>query len=114
MGFENPGEEGCLHPINLKRRDKIAIIGAAPGFANSACAGIKKKKPNQTEDEEDEDDGLSEASLKSRRKLKKKRRDFFKTFSDAESGAESSIVSSSEVSESEVNIYFFKQCISTF
>ena len=104
MGFEKPGEEGCLHPTNLKRRDKVPIIGAAPGFAATSTLGFKRRKSNQTEEEDlDDEDGLSELSLKSRRKLKKKRRDFFKTFSDAESTAESSNFSSSDISDSEVN-----------
>ena len=103
MGFEKPGEEGCLHPTNLKRRDRVTIIGAAPGFATTVRLGFKKIKPNQTEEEDlDDEDGLSESSLRSRRRLKKKRRDFFKTFSDAESTAESSNFSSSDISDSEV------------
>ena len=107
MGFEKFGEEGCLNPCNLKRRDRVAIIGAAPGFAYKRTLGVKRMKANQAEEEDtDDDDGLSESSLKSRRKLKKKRRDFFKTFSDAESTAESSNVSSSDITDSEVKHSF--------
>ena len=103
MGFEKFGEEGCLNPGNLKKRDRVAIIGAAPGFAvNTQGFGMKRMKPNQTEDDTEDEDSLSQSSLKIRRKLKKKRRDFFKTFSDAESVSEISNVSSSDISDSEV------------
>ena len=82
MGFERPGEEGCVDPMNLKARDKLRIIGAAPGMRKE----LKKRRSQSTSEEEEFDE--EDNSLRKRRKLRKKRRDFFKTVSDAESDME--------------------------
>ena len=42
MAFEKRGEEGTQDPINLKIRDKLDIIGAAPGFNTRAVRARKK------------------------------------------------------------------------
>ena len=85
MGFERPGEEGCVDPMNLKARDKLRIIGAAPGMRADVKNACKRRSQSTSEEEEfDEEDN----SLRKRRKLRKKRRDFFKTVSDAESDTE--------------------------
>ena len=83
MGFERKGEEGCIETVNLKYIDKLKIIGAAPGMRSSH--GKRRKIESPGEEEFDEAD----QSIRKRRRMRKKRRDFFQTFSDAESLNES-------------------------
>ena len=102
MGFERKGEEGCIEPVNLKYIDKLKIIGAAPGMTSNH--GPKRRKIEASDEEEFDE---ADQSIRKRRRMRKKRRDFFKTFSDAESVNESRTssygTSGEQTSDSEVN-----------
>ena len=68
-------------------REKINIIGAAPGITAHHIRKRKRKPQSEYEDEEDEDDDEG-FSLKKRRRLKKRQKDYFKTLSEAGSASE--------------------------
>ena len=87
MGFERPGEENCMDHVNMPLREKINIIGAAPGITEQHLRKRKKKAESEYEDEEEEeeDEGFS---LKKRRRQRKKQKSYFKTLSEAGSASE--------------------------
>ena len=86
LGFERPGEVNCMDDVNMPFREKINIIGAAPGIS---CKDVKKRKrkiePEDESEEEEEDEGYS---LKKRRRQRKKQKDYFKTLSEAGSASD--------------------------
>ena len=87
MGFERPGEENCMDHFNMPLREKINIIGAAPGITAHHLIKRKRKVQSECEDEEDDDDDEG-FSLKKRRRHRKKQKDYFKTLSEAGSASE--------------------------
>jgi len=95
MAFERTGEEGCVDPSNLKFRDKLALIGAAPGLV----PGFGKPRKGQEVSSSEEEDEDQEFSLRKRRRMKKKRRSYFQRMSGAESAPDDAFnVSPSEAS----------------
>ena len=86
MGFERAGEENCMDYVNMHFREKINIIGAAPGITGHHLRKRKRKVESEYEDEEEEED--EEFSLKKRRRHRKKQKDYFKTLSEAGSASE--------------------------
>ena len=71
--------------VNMPLREKINIIGAAPGITSHHLGKRKRKAESEYEDEEEEDEGFS---LKKRRRQRKKQKSYFKTLSEAGSASE--------------------------
>ena len=73
--------------FNMPLREKINIIGAAPGITEQHLRKRKRKAESEFEDEEEEeeDEGFS---LKKRRRQRKKQKNYFKTLSEAGSASE--------------------------
>ena len=86
MGFERAGDENCMDYVNMPLREKINIIGAAPGITGHHLRKRKRKVQSEKQDEEDEEE--DRYSLKRRRRHRKKQKDFFKTLSEAGSASE--------------------------
>ena len=109
LAFERAGEEGCQHPKNMRQRDRLEIISAAPGISSYNYFKPKKRKKEESSDDDDEAETLH-MLRKQRRMRNKKLKEFFnKTFSDTESMMSdssnkslSSIRSDNPGSESEV------------
>ena len=87
MGFERAGDENCMDYVNMPLREKINIIGAAPGISGHHLSKRKRKAQSEKEDEDEgeEDEGFS---LKKRRRYRKRQKDYFKTLSEAGSASE--------------------------
>ena len=75
-----------MDDVNMPFREKINIIGAAPGITVNHLMKRKRKVKSTFEDEEEEED--EEFSLKKRRRHRKKQKDYFKTLSEAGSASE--------------------------
>ena len=72
--------------FNMPLREKINIIGAAPGITGHHLRKRKRKAESEyEEEEEEEDEGFS---LKQRRRQRKKQKNYFKTLSEAGSASE--------------------------
>lgn len=72
--------------VNMPLREKINIIGAAPGITSHHLGKRKRKAESEYEDEEEEED--EGFSLKKRRRQRKKQKSYFKTLSEAGSASE--------------------------
>ena len=89
MGFEKMGEEGMLGSGNLKYREKWNMIGGPPGVLNNLTLAASKRRRMTLEEENSGDDmEYGEETLRERRIRNKKRRSFYKTVSNADSGSE--------------------------